>query len=299
MQRSSSVVVSASSTNWLRARHAATNCCLRADPDRSHDRSLPVQQISRSPRSDQDLTTSRDHQMLTVISSPRFADHLTPPGHPERPERAEAMAAVVERFRLGGGRVVAPRPATDDDCCACTRRPSGGDRRHARARGDGGPRHLHVARFRARGAAGGRRRADRRRCRARRTAGFAGAGGRPSSRASRRAGQGDGLLPLQQHRRGRSVRAVARTVARGDRGLSTCTTATAPSGPSTRTRRCSSSPRTSSRPTRYRRGERDGPWRGLGFTLNLPLEPGAGDRDVLPRDTSARRCRRWRGSSRS
>jgi acetoin utilization deacetylase AcuC-like enzyme len=53
--------------------------------------------------------------MLTVISSPRFADHLTPPGHPERPERAEAMAAVVEGFRQAGGRVVEPRHATDDD----------------------------------------------------------------------------------------------------------------------------------------------------------------------------------------
>jgi acetoin utilization deacetylase AcuC-like enzyme len=53
--------------------------------------------------------------MLTVVSSPRFSDHLTPPGHPERPERAEAMAAVVERFRQAGGRVVEPRPATDDD----------------------------------------------------------------------------------------------------------------------------------------------------------------------------------------
>jgi acetoin utilization deacetylase AcuC-like enzyme len=53
--------------------------------------------------------------MLTVIFSSRFADHLTPPGHPERPERAEAMAAVVSRFREGGGRVLEPRAATDDD----------------------------------------------------------------------------------------------------------------------------------------------------------------------------------------
>jgi len=53
--------------------------------------------------------------MLTVISSPRFVDHLTPPGHPERPERAEAMALVVERFRAAGGRVIEPRAATDDD----------------------------------------------------------------------------------------------------------------------------------------------------------------------------------------
>src|SRR5262245_29304853 len=52
---------------------------------------------------------------LTLIHSPRFADHLTPPGHPERPERAEAMNAVVQRFRAGGGRVIEPRSATDED----------------------------------------------------------------------------------------------------------------------------------------------------------------------------------------
>ncbi len=53
--------------------------------------------------------------MLTIIHSPRIADHLTPPGHPERPERAETMTRVVERYRAGGGRVIEPRRATDDD----------------------------------------------------------------------------------------------------------------------------------------------------------------------------------------
>lgn len=53
--------------------------------------------------------------MLTIYHSSRFLDHLPPPGHPERPERAEAMAAVVERFGLAGGRVVEPAPATDAD----------------------------------------------------------------------------------------------------------------------------------------------------------------------------------------
>jgi len=53
--------------------------------------------------------------MLSVISSSRFVDHLTPPGHPERPERAETMAAVVERFRSGGGTVLESRLATDED----------------------------------------------------------------------------------------------------------------------------------------------------------------------------------------
>jgi acetoin utilization deacetylase AcuC-like enzyme len=53
--------------------------------------------------------------MLTLIHTPRFADHLTPPGHPERPERAEAMAAVVARFQADGGRVLEPRAAADAD----------------------------------------------------------------------------------------------------------------------------------------------------------------------------------------
>ena len=52
---------------------------------------------------------------LTIITSDRFVDHLTPPGHPERPERAAVMHAIASRFRLGGGTVVEPRAATDDD----------------------------------------------------------------------------------------------------------------------------------------------------------------------------------------
>jgi acetoin utilization deacetylase AcuC-like enzyme len=52
---------------------------------------------------------------LTLISSTRFADHVTPVGHPERPERAGVFDAVAEAFRGRGGRVVEPRAATDDD----------------------------------------------------------------------------------------------------------------------------------------------------------------------------------------
>jgi acetoin utilization deacetylase AcuC-like enzyme len=48
---------------------------------------------------------------LTVFTSERFADHLTPPGHPERPERAEAMQHVVAEWRRRGGAVVEARPA--------------------------------------------------------------------------------------------------------------------------------------------------------------------------------------------
>jgi acetoin utilization deacetylase AcuC-like enzyme len=50
---------------------------------------------------------------LTLITSPIFADHLTPPGHPERVERFEVMQAVAAEFRQKGIPVVAPRPATE------------------------------------------------------------------------------------------------------------------------------------------------------------------------------------------
>jgi len=52
---------------------------------------------------------------LILVTSDRFADHLTPPGHPERVERAEAMQVVAERARAAGHEIVEPRAATDDD----------------------------------------------------------------------------------------------------------------------------------------------------------------------------------------
>ena len=52
---------------------------------------------------------------LTVFTSDRFADHLMPPGHPERVERSEVMQVVAAQFRRAGGTVVEPRAATDDD----------------------------------------------------------------------------------------------------------------------------------------------------------------------------------------
>ena len=50
---------------------------------------------------------------LSIYTSPRFVEHLTPPGHPERVERAEVMQVVATEFRRGGGSVIEPRPATD------------------------------------------------------------------------------------------------------------------------------------------------------------------------------------------
>jgi acetoin utilization deacetylase AcuC-like enzyme len=52
---------------------------------------------------------------LVVISSKRFVDHVTPVGHPERPERAQTLAAVAAAFKEQGGEVIEPRAATDED----------------------------------------------------------------------------------------------------------------------------------------------------------------------------------------
>jgi acetoin utilization deacetylase AcuC-like enzyme len=51
---------------------------------------------------------------LTLIHTERFADHETPPGHPERPERAEVFDAVAARWRERGVEVVAPREASHE-----------------------------------------------------------------------------------------------------------------------------------------------------------------------------------------
>jgi acetoin utilization deacetylase AcuC-like enzyme len=51
---------------------------------------------------------------LTLVASHQFAGHQTPPGHPERPERAQVMDAVAARWKAGGGEVVAPRAATQE-----------------------------------------------------------------------------------------------------------------------------------------------------------------------------------------
>jgi len=51
---------------------------------------------------------------VILIHSDRFAEHTPPPGHPERPERAEAMAAIAARWRERGGTVASPSPATHE-----------------------------------------------------------------------------------------------------------------------------------------------------------------------------------------
>ena len=51
---------------------------------------------------------------LILIASERFAEHQTPPGHPESPERAEVMTAVAREWRTHNGEVIAPREATHE-----------------------------------------------------------------------------------------------------------------------------------------------------------------------------------------
>ena len=55
---------------------------------------------------------------LLVVSSERFGHHLTPPGHPERPERARVLSGAAVGWRDRGGEVVEPRAATRDELLA-------------------------------------------------------------------------------------------------------------------------------------------------------------------------------------
>jgi len=52
---------------------------------------------------------------MLVITSPRFEEHVTPPGHPERMERAHVFDAVAAEWTANGGATAPPRPATRDE----------------------------------------------------------------------------------------------------------------------------------------------------------------------------------------
>jgi acetoin utilization deacetylase AcuC-like enzyme len=52
---------------------------------------------------------------MLILSSPRYARHVTPPGHPERPERAHVFDTVAARWAQRGGAVAEPRAATVDE----------------------------------------------------------------------------------------------------------------------------------------------------------------------------------------
>ena len=51
---------------------------------------------------------------VILVASPRFAEHQTPPGHPESRARAGVMDKVAGAWRDQGGEVVAPRAATTE-----------------------------------------------------------------------------------------------------------------------------------------------------------------------------------------
>ncbi len=52
---------------------------------------------------------------MILFASSRFAEHTTPPGHPERPERAGVFDEVARTFADHGGTLRAPRAATRED----------------------------------------------------------------------------------------------------------------------------------------------------------------------------------------
>ena len=49
------------------------------------------------------------------VCDPRYANHEVPPGHPERPERIEALLDLVRRYEREGIVSVAPRAATVEE----------------------------------------------------------------------------------------------------------------------------------------------------------------------------------------
>jgi acetoin utilization deacetylase AcuC-like enzyme len=52
---------------------------------------------------------------MRLLSSQRFAHHLTPPGHPERPERADVLRRVALAWGAAGHDVVEPSAADEAD----------------------------------------------------------------------------------------------------------------------------------------------------------------------------------------
>ena len=52
---------------------------------------------------------------MILVSSRLFSRHVTPPGHPERVERAHVLDTVCSSWTLRGGAALAPRPATGEE----------------------------------------------------------------------------------------------------------------------------------------------------------------------------------------
>ena len=52
---------------------------------------------------------------MLLICSPRFEEHVTPPGHPERLERAHVFDSAAARWTHAGGPTAAPRPVAREE----------------------------------------------------------------------------------------------------------------------------------------------------------------------------------------
>src|SRR4051812_23896286 len=61
------------------------------------------------------MMATRRARAVMLIASPRFEEHVTPPGHPERMERAAVFDAAADRWRARGARIERPRAATIEE----------------------------------------------------------------------------------------------------------------------------------------------------------------------------------------
>jgi acetoin utilization deacetylase AcuC-like enzyme len=52
---------------------------------------------------------------VRILTSARFEEHTTPPGHPERPERATVFDSVAAAWLARGATAAEPRPATREE----------------------------------------------------------------------------------------------------------------------------------------------------------------------------------------
>ncbi len=52
---------------------------------------------------------------MILVTSPRFGAHVTPPGHPEKMERASVFDSAAERWVRKGGHALPPRTATREE----------------------------------------------------------------------------------------------------------------------------------------------------------------------------------------
>ena len=55
---------------------------------------------------------------VALVLDPRFREHRTPPGHPERPERIAALLPLLDEVEERGLLLVPPRPATREEIVA-------------------------------------------------------------------------------------------------------------------------------------------------------------------------------------